>query len=81
MKCPNCQQENKDSAINCKKCDRDLTMPPAWFPDWRWHARTLGVIYSIVVVAYLGVTFALKQLPEPYNVRKIPPKLTPWLNH
>lgn len=79
MKCPNCSQENKDAAKACRKCGRDLSVPPAWFPDWRWHARTLGVIYAGLVVFYLGVSFALKRLPEPYHIRRIPPELTPWL--
>ncbi|MFA5139494.1 MAG: zinc-ribbon domain-containing protein [Elusimicrobiota bacterium] len=79
MKCPNCSQENKDTAKVCKKCGRDLTMPPAWFPDWRWHTRTLAVIYLCVTVFYLATTFALRQLPKPYDIRQIPPELTPWL--
>lgn len=80
MKCPNCAQENKESAIACRKCDRDLTMPPSWFPDWKWHARTLGIIYACVIALYLVATVVLKQLPEPYNLREIPAELTPWLN-
>ena len=64
----------------CKKCGRDLSMPPAWFPDWKWHAKTLAIIYVCVTVFYLITTFVLKQLPEPYHIRKIPSELTPWLN-
>ncbi|MFH1724173.1 MAG: zinc-ribbon domain-containing protein [Elusimicrobiota bacterium] len=79
MKCPNCTQENKENAKACKKCGRDLTAPPAWFPDWRWHARTLAIIYACLIVFYFATSFALKQLPEPYNIRKIPAELTPWL--
>ncbi len=79
MKCPNCAQENKDSAKACKKCGRDLAMPPAWFPDWRWHMRTLSVIYAVVIVMYLVTSVLLRQLPEPYHIRKIPPEVTPWL--
>lgn len=81
MKCLNCNQENKDSAKSCKKCGRDLTIPPAWFPDWKWHARALGVIYGAVIVFYLVVSLVLKRLPEPYNIRQIPPEMTPWLQH
>lgn len=81
MKCQNCSQENKDSAQVCRKCGRDLSMPPAWFPDWSWHARTLGIIYACVIVLYFVTTFTLRQLPKPYNIRKIPDNLTPWLNH
>ncbi|MBI2362290.1 MAG: zinc ribbon domain-containing protein [Elusimicrobia bacterium] len=79
MKCPNCTQDNKDSAKACRKCGRDLVIPPAWFPDFKWHARTLGILYAGIVVFYLGVTFALKKLPKPYHLRQIPPQLTPWL--
>lgn len=77
--CPNCGQENKASAKTCRKCSRDMSMPPAWFPDWKWHARTLGIIYVCVVVLYLIVNFSLKQLPKPYDIREIPSELTPWL--
>ncbi len=79
MKCPNCSQDNKDAAKACRKCGRDLTVPPAWFPDWRWHGRALGMIYAGLVVLYLGVSFVLKRLPEPYHIRRIPAELTPWL--
>jgi len=81
MKCLNCGQENKDTAKACKKCSRDLTIPPTWFPDAQWHLRTLGVIYAVVIVFYFGVTAALKTLPRPYNIRKIPIEMTPWLRH
>ena len=70
MKCLSCGQENKDTAKACRKCSRDLTIPPTWFPDWQWHLRTLGVIYALVVVFYLGVTAALKTLPKPPKKRK-----------
>lgn len=79
MKCLNCQQENKDAAKVCKRCGRDLAMPPAWFPDWKWHARTLGLIYVCVTVFYFAVDFALRQLPKPYHIRRIPAEMTPWL--
>lgn len=80
MKCPNCAQDNKDAAKLCKKCGRDLTMPPAWFPDWRWHLRTLGIIYCCLIVFYLVATFSLRRLPKPYHIRRIPAELTPWLH-
>jgi hypothetical protein len=79
MKCQNCSQENKLNAKVCKKCGRDLAVPPSWFPDWRWHARTLGVIYAVLVAFYFVTTFALRQLPKPYHIRDIPEDLTPWL--
>ena len=79
MKCLNCGQENKDSAKACKKCSRDLTIPPAWFPDAAWHLKTLGTIYAALIVVYFGVSHLLKTLPKPYDVRQVPIELTPWL--
>ena len=79
MKCMNCGQENKDTAKACKKCGRDLTIPPAWFPDAQWHLRTLGVIYACLIVFYFGVSYLLRKLPKPYHIRKIPIEMTPWL--
>ena len=79
MKCMTCGQENKDSAKACRKCGRDLAIPPSWFPDARWHLKTLGVIYAALVVFYFGVSAALKTLPQPYHIRKIPIEMTPWL--
>jgi len=79
MKCPACSTDNKDNAKFCKKCDRDLTAPPAWFPDAAWHVRTLGIIYAALIVLYFGVSAALARLPKPYNLRQIPVEMTPWL--
>ncbi|MBI4677911.1 MAG: zinc ribbon domain-containing protein [Elusimicrobia bacterium] len=79
MKCSNCGQDNRDSAKVCRKCGRDLATPPAWFPDARWHLRTLGIIYAVLVVFYFGVSFLLRKLPKPYHIREIAPELTPWL--
>ena len=79
MKCPNCATENKDTAKACKKCARDLTLPPPWSPDWAWHARVLGGIYVFLIVFYFSVSFLLRRLPPPYHIRKIPPEMTPWL--
>lgn len=79
MKCVNCGQENKDVAKACRKCGRDLSVSPAWFPDARWHLRTLATIYTVLAVFYFGVSFALKSLPRPYHARRIPVEMTPWL--
>jgi len=79
MKCMNCGQENKDTAKNCRKCGRDLSIPPAWFPDAKWHLRTLGIIYACLIVFYCGVSYLLRGLPKPYHVRHIPIEMTPWL--
>lgn len=79
MRCPECGIENKDKASLCKKCGRELALAPAWFPDWRWHLKTLGIIYACVTALYLAVSSLLHRLPEPYHIRKIPPEVTPWL--
>lgn len=55
-------------------------LAPPWFPDAQWHIRTLGIIYAILIVAYFGISAALKKLPKPYNLRDIPPEMTPWLS-
>lgn len=79
MKCVSCGIENKDAAKACKKCGRDLAIPPAWFPDAAWHLKTLGAIYAGLIVFYYGVSFALAKLPKPYHLRAIPIEITPWL--
>ncbi len=56
-----------------------MSLPPAWFPDAKWHLKTLGIIYICVTVFYYTVSFLLKQLPRPYDIRKIPIAVTPWL--
>ncbi len=81
MRCLNCGQENKDTAKACRKCGSDITLAPAWFPDWKWHARVLAVIYACTIVFYYGVTFLLRKLPPPYQLRSIPIEMTPWLRH
>ena len=81
MKCLNCGQDNKETAKACKKCGRDLTLPPAWFPDWRWHVRTLAIIYSALIVLFFTAKFVLRRLPQPYNLRDIPAEMTPWLKN
>jgi hypothetical protein len=80
MKCPNCGQENRAALKFCKKCGGDLTLPPAWFPDWRWHMKTLAGIYVVLVVLFFGVSYLLHKLPPPYDQRQIPLEMTPWLN-
>lgn len=79
MKCLSCGQENKDSAKACKKCQRELHTPPAWFPDAAWHLKTLGAIYACLTVVYFAVSFFLRSLPKPYHIRDIPVEMTPWL--
>lgn len=79
MKCVGCGSDNKDAAKACRKCGRDLAVPPAWLPDAAWHLKTLGVIYAALTLFYFGVTTVLSGLPKPYRLRKIPVEMTPWL--
>lgn len=79
VKCPGCAAENKESAKNCRKCGRDMAVPPAWMPDAKWHLRTLGVIWAALTVVYFSVSAVLSKLPRPYHLRHIPVEMTPWL--
>ena len=75
MKCPQCQTDNKDQAKSCRKCGMNLQLPPLWQPTWQWHAKTLGIIYAVLIVLF----FVMKSLLKPY-VRHLPPEVTPWLH-
>jgi len=79
MKCPNCGQENKQGLLICKKCARDMTLPPAWFPGWKWHIKTLAIIYLSLIVFFFAARHFLRKLPPPYNIRTLPAETTPWL--
>ena len=80
MKCPSCETDNRDGVNYCKKCGVDLTLSPPWKPTWRWHLKTLAVIYGILIVLYFSINRVLNRLPEPYHPRQIPKELTPWLS-
>ena len=80
MKCLNCGQENKVAVKLCKKCGRDMTLPPVWFPDWKWHLRTLAWIYIALIVVFFMTRYLLRKLPPPYHTRQIPSEMTPWLH-
>ncbi len=41
VKCFGCGFENKENAKICRKCGRDMAIPPAWQPDAAWHLKTL----------------------------------------
>ncbi|MFH1282948.1 MAG: hypothetical protein ABII27_04720 [bacterium] len=79
MKCEKCGTENKESAKNCKKCGREFIYETLWMPTWRWHIKTLLIIYVAVIIGYFATCFALERLPPPYNQRQISPEMTPWL--
>jgi hypothetical protein len=53
----------------------NLQLPPLWQPTWAWHAKTLGIIYAVLIVLF----FAAKVWLKPY-VRQLPPEVTPWLH-
>lgn len=53
MKCPSCDVENKEDAKRCKKCNFDLTIPSVWKPGWKWHVKTLIVIYVMLGIIYV----------------------------
>ena len=63
MKCTNCGQENRAALKFCKKCGLDMTLPPAWFPDWRWHLKTLSWIYLVLIAGFFTVSYVLHKLP------------------
>lgn len=75
INCAQCQTENKDQAKMCRKCGANLQLPPLWQPTWKWHGRTLGVIYILILIAF----FVVKGLLKPY-VRELPAEVTPWLH-
>ena len=75
MKCPQCQADNKDVAKTCRKCGMNLQLAPLWQPTWRWHAKTLGIIYAVLVVLFFAAKWRLKPF-----VRELPPEITPWLH-
>ncbi len=79
VKCAGCGFENKDTAKVCRKCGRDMAVPPAWQPDAAWHLKTLGAIYVALALFYFGVSALLSKLPKPYHLRNIPVEMTPWL--
>ena len=80
MKCTNCGQDSRPTLKFCKKCGMDLTLPPAWFPGWRWHLKALSWIYLITIALFFVVSWLLHKLPPPYDQRQMPAEMTPWLN-
>ncbi|MCX5783017.1 MAG: hypothetical protein NTW04_01015 [Elusimicrobia bacterium] len=54
--------------------------PTAWTPDWKWHIKTLAIIYVALTAAFFIISHFLKKLPPPYHMRNIPHEATPWLN-
>ena len=77
-------QQNPQSSNQLKKSKKaaaqEAMISPPWFPDAKWHVRTLGIIYGILIVAYFAISHGLSMLPKPYHLRRIPMEMTPWLN-
>lgn len=63
-----------------KAAAQEALISPPWFPDAKWHLKTLGIIYGALIVAYFGISHALSRLPKPYHLRRIPMEMTPWLH-
>lgn len=63
-----------------KAAAQEALISPPWFPDAKWHLRTLGIIYAVLIVVFFGVSHVLSRLPKPYLLRRIPMEMTPWLN-
>ena len=74
MKCPKCQYDNKEGIKECKKCGFEFVQDALWKPTWKWHLKTLAVIYSVLIVLFFVLNIVLK----PY-LRQIPKDITPWL--
>lgn len=62
-----------------KALQAEIELAPPWFPDAKWHLRTLLSIYAVVTAAYFGISALLAKLPKPYHLRQIPMEMTPWL--
>ncbi|MFA5859870.1 MAG: zinc ribbon domain-containing protein [Elusimicrobiota bacterium] len=61
VKCFRCGcNTNKDNAKFCSKCGQSLTMAPAWLPDVKWHIKTLGIIYVILLIVFIVGQVLLK---------------------
>jgi|CXWL01.1.fsa_nt_gi hypothetical protein len=73
---PSGQQKPKSK----KAAFQEALMAPPWFPDAKWHLKTLSIIYSCLIVAYFTISHLLSSLPKPYHLRKIPMEMTPWLH-
>jgi hypothetical protein len=75
------KNQNKDKSPKVAKpaAAALVAMEPMWNPSWKWHAKTLGIIYVCLVVVYFAVSYLLSRVPPPYKLREVPKELTPWL--
>lgn len=60
VKCVKCGVELKETAKACHKCGTPVSSGVTWQPGWRWHVKTLGIIYALLAVAYVVIRVALK---------------------
>jgi len=57
MRCPKCGQENKDGTKLCVKCGENLSPP---LLTWKWHVKTLVIIYIILAILYVLLKILIK---------------------
>ncbi len=43
------------------------------------HLKTLFIIYAILGVMFIAVSYIVDRLPNPYHKRTISLEVTPWL--
>ena len=51
MLCSSCNKENKEDARLCRHCGEELIK--SWQPTWKWHIKTLAIIFMSLVIIYL----------------------------
>lgn len=69
----NIKEKTKKQSEN--KVDSENLELPLWRPTWKWHLKTLSIIYAALLIIF----FMLNILLKPY-LRQIPKDITPWLN-
>lgn len=80
MKHAQTPHENKSAAKQAKKNAPETPQEQPWFPDWRWHLKTLSIIYLLLIAGFFTTRHFLAKLEPPYNIRQLPSEMTPWLN-
>jgi len=73
-------QPNQPKKLSKKAALQEALISPPWYPDAKWHLKTLVAIYAFLTVVYFGISAALARLPKPYHLRAIPMEMTPWLH-
>lgn len=53
IKCPDCETEVSDSAVNCLKCGRPMKTTLTNFSVWRLLARIALYSIALVVIGFL----------------------------